>query len=106
VDDVAKTFLYCLVKRYEGAKSYNLRGHVVDMAGFHAALCAVESTARHLITFGEKQIPIAYNLDDTAIQDELGPMPCTPLVEGIGQTLDHFRKLHADGRLDTSDLDS
>jgi nucleoside-diphosphate-sugar epimerase len=105
VDDVAKTFLYSLVKRYEGAKSYNLRGHVLDMAGFHAALCAVDSAARHLITFGEKQIPIAHDLDDTALQDELGPMPCTPLVEGIGQTLDHFRKLHAEGRLDTSDLD-
>lgn len=105
VEDVAGTFFRCLVKSYEGARSYNLRGHVVDMPGFHAALCAVESSARTLITYGEKQIPIAYNLDDTALQDDLGPMPCTPLVEGIGHTLDAFRKLHAEGRLDTADLD-
>src|SRR5690348_5230235 len=36
VDDVAKAFFHCLVKSYEGAKSYNLRGHVLDMAAFHA----------------------------------------------------------------------
>jgi nucleoside-diphosphate-sugar epimerase len=105
VDDVARTFVRCLLKSYHGAKSYNLRGHVLDMPDFHAALCAVDSSARHLITFGQKQIPIAYNLDDTALQDDLGPMPCTPIVEGIGHTLDHFRKLHAEGRLDTADLD-
>jgi nucleoside-diphosphate-sugar epimerase len=105
VDDVAKVFFHCLVKSYEGARSYNLRGHVIHMPDFHAALCSVESSARQLITFGEKQIPIAYNLDDTALQEDLGPMPCTPLVEGIGQTLDHFRKLHAEGRLDTADLE-
>src|SRR5262245_8519440 len=29
-DDVAKTFVRCLEAPYQGAKSYNLRGHVVD----------------------------------------------------------------------------
>jgi nucleoside-diphosphate-sugar epimerase len=106
VEDVAKIFVRCLEAPYQGAKSYNLRGEVVDLSGFHKALCAVEPTADRLITFGEKQIPIAYDLDDGALQRDLGPMPRTPLVEGIRKTLEHFRRLRAEERLDTRDLDN
>jgi nucleoside-diphosphate-sugar epimerase len=105
VDDVAKVFVRCLEADYKGAKSYNLRGDVVDLATFHRALCEVEPAATKLITFGDRQIAIAYNLDDAALQRDLGPMPRTPLVEGIRQTLAHFKQLHADGRLDTKDLE-
>ncbi len=105
VDDVAKIFIRCLEAPYEGAKSYNLRGEVVDLPGFHQALCAVEPAAKRLITFGDQQISIAYDLDDGALQRDLGPMPRTPLIEGIRQTLEQFRRLQADGRLDTADLD-
>src|SRR4029077_17228945 len=60
VDDVANIFVRCLEVHYQGAKSYNLRGEVVDLPGFHQALCSVEPAANRLINFGEKQIPIAY----------------------------------------------
>jgi nucleoside-diphosphate-sugar epimerase len=105
VDDVAKTCVRCLEAPYQGAKSYNLRGHVVDLPTFHRALVEVEPSAAQLVTFGEKQIPIAYDLDDSALQRDLGPMPRTPLVEGIRRTLGLFRQLHEEGRLDTADLD-
>jgi nucleoside-diphosphate-sugar epimerase len=105
VDDVAKTFVRCLVAPYQGAKSYNLRGQVVDLPAFHQALCAADPAAARLITFGDKQIAIAYDLDDRALQRDLGPMPRTPLADGVRQTLDHFRRLAAEGRLDTSDLE-
>jgi nucleoside-diphosphate-sugar epimerase len=105
VDDVANIFIRCLEAPYRGAKSYNLRGEVVDLQDFHRALCAVDPAAERLITFGDKQIPIAFDLDDSALQRDLGPMPRTPLVEGIRQTLEHFRGLHAEGRLDSADLD-
>jgi nucleoside-diphosphate-sugar epimerase len=106
VDDVAKIFVRCLEAPYHGAKSYNLRGAVVDLPTFHKALCEVDAAAQRLITFGERQIAIAYDLDDTALQRDLGPMPRTPLVEGIRQTLDDFRRLKVEARLDTADLDS
>ena len=101
VNDVAQTFVRCLEAPYHGAKSYNLRGTVVDLPTFHQALCCVDQSAKELITYGENQIAIAYDLDDSALQTDLGPMPRTPLVEGIRQTLDLFRKLHAQGRLNT-----
>jgi nucleoside-diphosphate-sugar epimerase len=106
VDDVAKVFVRSLQAPYQGAKSYNLRGDVVDLPAFHQALCAVEPAAAKLVTFGERQIAIAYDLDDTALQRDLGPVPHTPLVEGIRQTLDLFRRLRSEGRLDTADLEA
>lgn len=104
VDDVAKITVRCLEAQYQGAKSYNLRGHVVDLPTLHKAMVSVDPAAAKLITYGEKQIPIAYDLDDGALQRDLGPMPLTPLEVGIRQTLEHFGKLNAEGRLDVSDL--
>jgi nucleoside-diphosphate-sugar epimerase len=105
VEDVAGVFVRCLEAPYTGAKSYNLRGDVVDLPAFHRALCEVEPSARHLVTYGDRQLAIAYDLDDSALQRDLGPLPHTPLVEGIRRTLEHFRRLNAEGRLDTDDLD-
>lgn len=103
-DDVARVFVRCLEAPYSGAHSYNLRGHVVDLATFHRALGEVDAAAAQLVTFGDRQIAIAYDLDDSALQRDLGPMPRTPLVDGIRQTYQLFQRLHAEGRLDTSDL--
>lgn len=105
VDDVARIFVRCLEATYQGAKSYNVRGHVVDLATFHQALCQVDPAAAKLITFGERQIAIAYDLDDASLQRDLGPMPLTSLAEGVRLTLEHFKKLQAEGRLDTADID-
>ncbi len=105
VDDVAKIAIRCLEAPYRGAKSYNLRGHVVDLPTLHHALVEVEPAAAKLITFGARQIAIAYDLDDQALQRDLGPMPLTPLADGIRQTLALFRQLQTGGRLDTADLD-
>jgi nucleoside-diphosphate-sugar epimerase len=105
VEDVAGAFVRCLEAPYTGAMAYNLRGDVVDLPTFHRCLCQVEPGAAELITFGMRQIPIAYDLDDAALQRDLDPLPKTPLVEGIRRTLQHFQRLHAAGRLDTADLD-
>jgi nucleoside-diphosphate-sugar epimerase len=104
VDDVAKAFVRCLEAPYQGARSYNLRGDLVDLPAFHRELCAVDPAAERLITFGDRQIAIAYDMDDGALQRDLGPLPRTPLRDGIRQTLEQFRRLHAEGRLDTADL--
>jgi len=104
VEDVAHVFLRCLEAPYRGAKSYNLRGDVVDLPAFHRALGAVDPAAQ-LITYGKRQIAIAYDLDDSALQCDVGPVPKTPLIEGIRRTLALFKQLQSEGRLDTSDLE-
>lgn len=106
VDDVAKAFVLCLERPYSGAKSYNLRGAVVTLADFHAALCRVLPEAERLVTFGTTQIAIAYDLSDDGIERDLGPMPKTGLEDGIRETVAIFRELQGEGRLDTADLDA
>jgi nucleoside-diphosphate-sugar epimerase len=100
VEDVAKVFVRCLEAPYQGAKSYNLRGDVVDLPAFHRALCAVDPAAATLITHGDRQIGIAYDLDDAALQRDVGPLPKTSLVQGIRHTLELFKRLHAEGRIE------
>ena len=55
-------------RRIEGAKAFNLRGAVVDLATFHRALIAVAPEAADLVTFGDRQLGIAYDLDDSALR--------------------------------------
>jgi nucleoside-diphosphate-sugar epimerase len=106
VEDVAGAFVRCLEAPYTGAKAYNLRGAVVGLPTFHRALCAADARAAELITFGERQIAIAYDLSDAALRRDLGEMPQTPLEEGVRRTLERFRRLRAEGRLDGADLDA
>lgn len=106
VDDVAKAFTLCCSRPYSGAKSYNLRGAVVTMQDFHAALTRVLPEAAKLVTLGTQQIAIAYDLSDDGITRDLGGMPKTPLEDGIRETVAIFRKLKDEGRLDTADLEA
>jgi nucleoside-diphosphate-sugar epimerase len=106
VDDVAKTFVYSLERPYTGAKSYNLRGAVVTLKDFHAALATVLPEAAKLVTFGTAQIAIAYDLSDDGLQRDLGPMPKTSLVDGIRETVAIFKQLQSENRLDTSDIEA
>ena len=62
--------------------------------------------AAKLVTLGTTQIAIAYDLSDAGLQRDLGPMPKTPLEDGIRETVAIFRQLQKEGRLDTADLDA
>ena len=75
--------------------------HPDDVTGlFAAARESIDQLCQWMVW-----CPAAYDLDDSALQRDLGPVPRTPLVEGVRRTLEHFRRLHAEGRLDTADLD-
>lgn len=105
VDDVARTFIRCLEAPFEGAKAYNVRGAVVDIETLHRTLVEVVPEAAELVSVGGDQLPIGFDLDDSALLEEIGKIPKTPLAEGIRTTVQRFRLLKEEGRLDTSDLD-
>lgn len=104
VADVARVFAHSLDVPFEGAKSFNLRGDVVDLKTLHQVFEKLEPEAAKLITFGDRQIQIAYDLSDDNLQKEIGPLPKTPLSEGIFRTIKKFRKLESEGRLDKKDI--
>ena len=53
-----------------------------------------------------KHLPIAYDLDDSALHHDLGSVPRTPLEEGIRETAEIFDRLAHQGILDTKDLET
>lgn len=105
IEDVAGTFVRCLEAPFTGADVFNIRGTVIEMSEFHRTLVYVAPEAATLITYGDRQLPIAYDLDDRRLQSEIGEIPVTPLADGIRRTLEHFRRLQAEGRLDARELE-
>lgn len=104
VGDVADTFVRALERPFRGADAFNLSGAVETIESFVEALCDVVPEARELVSHGDRQLPIAADLDDARLQESLGPIPTTPLREGIAETFRRFTRLRDQGRLDLSDL--
>jgi nucleoside-diphosphate-sugar epimerase len=104
VADVAGTFLRALSHPFEGADAYNVRGAVVPIEAFVAALREVAPRSAQLVTHGDRQLAIAPDLDDRRLDAQFGPLPRTPLRDGIEETFRRFSVLQEQGRLDLSDL--
>lgn len=104
VGDVAGTFLLALTRPFEGADAFNVRGAVEPIERFVALLREAAPEAAELVTHGDRQLPIAPDLDDSRLAAKLGPLPRTPLAEGIAETYRRFVALKEQGRLDLSDL--
>jgi nucleoside-diphosphate-sugar epimerase len=104
VADVAATFIRALTHPFEGAESFNVRGSVETIEAFLKAVTDIVPSAGTLITHGDRQLPIAPDLDESRLQSRLGPIPRTPLRDGIADTYARFVALHEQGRLDDSDL--
>jgi len=104
VGDVAGTFLRALTAPFEGAVAFNVRGAVEPIEAFVATLREVASEAATLVTHGDRQLPIAFDLDDSRLEARLAPIPHTPLRDGIAETYRRFVSLREQGRLDLSDL--
>lgn len=105
-DDTAKIFLRCAEIELCGARVYTMRGAVAQVEEFIANLERVVPEARGLIRAEGPHLPIAHDLDDSALARDFGEVPRTPLDEGIRQTLEIFRRLHQETKLDTRDLET
>ena len=106
VRDIARIFIRCAALPLPGTKVYTPRGSVVHMEEFIAALEQVLPHARGLIKAEGKALPIAADLDDSALQHDLGRVSRTPLEAGIRETAEIFQQLREEGRLDTQGLES
>ena len=98
-DDVARAFIRAAQAPFEGAEVFNLRGSVVSMAEIVAAIEAVEPAMRDQITFEAAGLPFPVEMDDTPATAALGPLPRTPLAEGVARTIEIFKQALAAQRL-------
>ena len=92
VEDVAETFVRCLLSPIEGAHVFNLAGEVIGMDDFIALLDRVRPGAKTLITAQGPQVPVAYQMDDSQLRAHVPGIPTTPLQEGIEKTIALFER--------------
>ena len=79
---------------------------MIDVQEFAAALERVLPQAGAVLRAEGPHLPIAFDLDDSALRHDLGDVPSTPLEEGILETAAIFERLNQAGTLDTQDLDA
>jgi nucleoside-diphosphate-sugar epimerase len=106
VRDTARIFIRCAERDIPGAEVYTPRGSVVRVEDFIYTLEQVLPHAVGLIKARGRPLPIAPDLDDSALKRDLGEVPRTPLEEGIRETADIFERLAREGRLETKELES
>ena len=105
VSDTADVFIRAATSNLTGAHVFNLHGETVHIADVVREIERILPEARGMITFEDAPLTIPAEMDDTAIRAALGPLPATPLALGVRETIERFRELQREGRLDTSDLD-
>jgi nucleoside-diphosphate-sugar epimerase len=93
VEDVAETFVRCLLAPLEGAHVFNLEGAVVHIDELIAMLETVRPGAAKLITASGPQVPVAYRMDASLLRSMIPGIPRTPLNEGILRTIERFEQL-------------
>ena len=96
-DDVAKTFIACARVPFEGVEIFNLHGSVAHMREVIAAIDAAAPESRGQITFTEPGFPSPEEFDAAALTELIGPLPHTPLQEGVAATVALFRERVASG---------
>jgi nucleoside-diphosphate-sugar epimerase len=106
VRDTARIFIRCAERDIPGAKVYTPRGSVVRVEEFIHTLEQLLPQARGLIKAQGKKLPIAPDLDDSALRHDLGEDLHTPLQEGIRETANIFERLEREGRLETKELET
>jgi nucleoside-diphosphate-sugar epimerase len=106
VRDTARIFIRCAERDIPGAKAYTPRGSVVRVEEFIRMLEQLLPQAHGLIKAQGKHVPIAPDLDDSALKHDLGEVPSTPLEEGIRETANIFERLAQEGRLETKELET
>ncbi len=107
VADVADAFIACADRSPEGAFVYNVHGETETVERFvELARGHLEHGVADLIRVQGDPIPIAPEMDDTALRESVAPLHHTSLDDGIAETIARFSALRDEERLDTADLES
>jgi UDP-glucose 4-epimerase len=90
VDDVAAAFAAAATRPVSGAHVFNLRGEVVSVPRIIAEIEALVPGARISATGGS--LPVAAHIAAHDPAPVLGPLPHTPLQEGLARTVAYYQE--------------
>ncbi len=99
-EDVAKALIAGARAEVDGAPVYNLGGSTMAMEDIVAAITAAAPESADRITCADNQLPFPDAYDGATLDAAIGTVGYRDFVEGTRQTIEHFRRAIADGRLD------
>jgi UDP-glucuronate 4-epimerase len=91
--DVGTTFARAAPAARDGAHVANFPGERAHMSDVIAAIEAAAPEAAGTITWIDEQLPFPESLESGLLEQLLGPLPQTPLSEGVARTVERFREL-------------
>jgi nucleoside-diphosphate-sugar epimerase len=104
-EDAAAAFVAAARSGLEGAHVWSLPGPAYGIDEVVAAIERVVPEAVGTITHADRVLPFPGAFDGSPADAALGPLPRTPLEDGVRRTIETYRDALADGRLDAGWLD-
>jgi UDP-glucuronate 4-epimerase len=101
-EDVARTLIAASRNTTEGNHVFNLPGEVADGPAIVRAIEAAVPGASDLISFEPVDLPFPSEIDHDGIE-LLGPLPVTPLADGVQASVETYQALAKAGRLDPAE---
>ena len=99
-DDAAGVFIRAARTQGDGAPVYNLGGTHASMQEVVAAIEAVAPEMAGKITFEPTPLGQPSEYDSRPLEEAVGSIHWRPLVDGIRQTIEHFRAAVKAGKMD------
>lgn len=90
-EDVAAVFIKAARTRLEGAPTYNLGGSTVHMREIVDAIEEAAPEVEGKITFPDGELSGPTAIDETKLNEDLGPIHWRNFAQGVRQTIEHLR---------------
>jgi len=94
--DVGRAFALAARAASEGAYVANFPGEVASMEDVVAAIEVAAPGVADKVTFADSRLPFPETLESRLLERLIGPVPRTPLAEGVRRTVAHFRRTDGD----------
>jgi nucleoside-diphosphate-sugar epimerase len=100
--DVGRAFVLAARAAGDGAHVANFPGASATMEEVVAAIVAAAPDAAGKISWAENPLPFPESLQSGLLERLVGPLPHTPLSEGVSRTVERFRELTTRSRHESS----
>jgi len=99
-DDMAQVFIDAARAKPEKAGAYDVGGNTVAVEEIVNAINAAAPEMAGKITYNPTPLSVSSTQEDAPLKTLLGKIIWRPLNEGVKQTVEHFKKAVAAGRID------
>lgn len=99
-DDMAQVFIDAARAKPERAGAYDVGGNTVAVEEIVNAINVAAPEMAGQVTYNPMPLPVSSNQEEKPLHELLGKLNWRPLADGVRQTVEHFKKAVASGRID------